>query len=262
MIVLGLDSFAYVVSFGCWIGPDPFGCTTTDTNEVECTQGENGFLYGWMLMGVPLILLVCFICYCMLEIYKTVHAIAVSLQELSTFGGGGGSDPAIITTSNNNNSDETTMTAKGEAAMQAYIYVGSYLVTHSWAFVVYIIDQAGAQQPFWTVGFAMLTWPLQGFLNAIIFLNPLVRSLRRRYPEMPRGKAVYNSIFHFDKLMPEQAARLRSNRRLNLALMQSYQRSRRQSPTVREDTSDALALGDDSLRVGNNNNASNTANDP
>lgn len=221
MTVLALDSYAYV-SFGCWIGPYPFGCH--DSDEIECIRGDNAFLYAWLFMGLPLILMICYILYCMLQIYKTVHEISESRMAAQA------STASFDLSVQTNPSSHALYNAKKETAIQAYLYVGCFVGTRQFAFVVYILDQAGVRQPVWLPVIDMTLWSLQGFFNVFIFIRPRIRALRRRFPEMGRLEATYNAIARFDELMPQQRShRRRSNAALVRRLRRRTSRSREAS---------------------------------
>ena len=271
-----LDTYAYV-DLGCWFGPDPYGCKTDE--NIPCVRGERAHLYGWMFMGLPLIIMLVFITYCMNGILQTIKKVLRS-QEMNAFSTASSetqdfsrdecnasfssldepqevhcvatSSPAPARAappevrdvpvssltlpaseapelhaghheehqekpsvpphpeqskqrqaphgqmSSRDANNLSILSAKREAGIQAFLYIGAYVLTHSWSFIVYIINMAGRSQIYFFMFLVNFFWPLQGFANVFIFLRPRIHSIRRRDPDMSYLMALRHAIFHYD----------------------------------------------------------------
>ena len=220
-----------VCALGCWIAPEPVRCHTRD--DVSCVRNNHAYLYVWVFTGIPLLLCLGFIIYTMVRIYTTVRSVSVAADRI-TFRAhmerlGGGDDihhpnetPAttttndhgvvsqptttttITTTSNNHRTVQQQQQQQQqsryavrvkETATQAFLYVAAYVITHLFAFLCVIIEQAGGTNPFLTIFLENLLWPLQGFLNVFVFLRPKVQSLRKD-ANVSYGQAVIWAAFH------------------------------------------------------------------
>jgi hypothetical protein len=87
-----------------------------------------------------------------------------------------------------------------EAAWQAFLYVMAYVVTHVWPFVVVLVEESGGTSPSYLVIINNFSWPLQGFVNVIIFLRPRIKSIQKSSPEMYYITAAYHSAFLYDEV--------------------------------------------------------------
>jgi hypothetical protein len=85
-----------------------------------------------------------------------------------------------------------------ETAIQAYWYIGIYVMTHAWNMIWSICEQIGVTPPYWLLFLCSFFWPSQGFWNVFVFLRPRITALRKRYPDLSYCVAVYWSIFYLD----------------------------------------------------------------
>jgi hypothetical protein len=220
---LWLDLYAFIY-LGCWIGQTPLGCQSDD--EIECVRGENAFLYGWFFMGVPLFILNTFIMYCMVQIYRYIQRIAQCQEQYefernnqnlrsstvlrtSTPSTLDVSNPSAnstrrtslkVSNSNRRNSLDLTSTRR-ETAIQSFLYVGAFIITHIWSvFLFWSVSLFDVTPPpFALVLIQNTAWPLQGFFNVFIFLRPRISSLRRRHSELSYARLVYYATFRYDE---------------------------------------------------------------
>jgi hypothetical protein len=216
-----LDLYAFIY-LGCWIGQTPLGCQSD--NEVECIRGENAFLYGWFFMGVPLFILNGIIMYCMIEIYRYIRSVAHTQEQydfersVSLHPSSPSSPPSperahvtihepstVTNTSNTLSSSQRRSldlaSTKREIAIQSFLYVGAFLITHIWSVFLFwgitLFDMA--PPPFALLFIHNIAWPLQGFFNVHIFLRPRINSLRRSHPEISYTRLVYYATFRYDE---------------------------------------------------------------
>lgn len=92
-----------------------------------------------------------------------------------------------------------------EAAIQAFLYVFAYLITHMWAFVVYHLDQYVDRVPGILMIVQNISWPLQGLLNLFVFLRPRIQVLQRYFPELTYQQAAYVAIFSYNESNPSRS---------------------------------------------------------
>uniref|UniRef100_A0A7S3PAJ0 G-protein coupled receptors family 1 profile domain-containing protein n=1 Tax=Amphora coffeiformis TaxID=265554 RepID=A0A7S3PAJ0_9STRA len=168
-----LDLYS-VCALGCWIAPEPLRCHHRD--GVECVRNNRAYMYVWLFTGIPLLLCLAFIMVTMVRIYYTVKAVSqradritfsASVERLAV-------PTTTDNTKNNNKSNNIDINGNGngsgdtadktknktvqqksryairvqETAMQALLYVAAYIVTHLFAFLCVIIEQAGGTNPF------------------------------------------------------------------------------------------------------------------
>jgi hypothetical protein len=68
-----------VNAIGCFLGPGPTGCHLDDT-DFECTTNLHATLFAWIFVGIPLVLINLFIAFAMIQIYRTVREITRKAQ--------------------------------------------------------------------------------------------------------------------------------------------------------------------------------------
>jgi hypothetical protein len=211
-----LDLYAFVY-LGCWIGQTPLGCQSD--NEVECIRGENAFLYGWFFMGVPLFIINGIIMYCMIEIYRYIRSVAHTQEQYGFERSSNLSSPPLperphVTIQDPSSLENTSVTisssqrrsldlasTKREIAIQSFLYVGAFFITHVWSVFLFwgitLFDMT--PPPFALLFIQNMAWPLQGFFNVHIFLRPRINSLRRSHSELSYTRLVYYATFRYDE---------------------------------------------------------------
>jgi hypothetical protein len=176
------DLYSYT-GVGCWIAPEPLRCHRRD--DVDCIRGENAYIYAWLYMGIPFVLLWLYITYSMWMIYVKVKEVSrraeqwsvgrvassivsnpsrtvvtQSLQQSADRNISDGSlhmpsqtleaHSQLSSISRNVNRDRSRYAQRTkEAALQAFLYVIAYVVTHMWAFSVVNIELGGGTTPFY-----------------------------------------------------------------------------------------------------------------
>jgi hypothetical protein len=227
------DLYAFS-GLGCWIASEPLRCHRRD--DVDCIRGEDAYIYAWLYTGIPLILLCIFIAYSMGMIYMKVKNIShraerwsigmvgasISRRQASQWSDLNVSDESLQTPSQTSDaapqrgsmvaprrgsisSNDTRGRSRHaertrEAAMQAFLYVMAYAITHIWAFLVFNIEMGGGTNPAYLVIIENFFWPLQGFANVFIFLRPRIQSIQKSSPEMFFFTAAYHSVFYYDEV--------------------------------------------------------------
>mmetsp|Transcript_25937 Transcript_25937/g.45726 ORF Transcript_25937/g.45726 Transcript_25937/m.45726 type:complete len:556 (-) Transcript_25937:199-1866(-) len=75
---IGLAMNAYNPgSFGCWFFPSPLGCWQGPRigDQETCEGGHRSYLYGWVLMGIPVLVILGFVSYFMIQIHRKVQSV-------------------------------------------------------------------------------------------------------------------------------------------------------------------------------------------
>ena len=95
---------------------------------------------------------------------------------------------------------------KRETAVQGYWYIGIYIFTHQFNLLYGILAMFGVRQPFAVIFLCQATWPLQGLMNAFVFVRTKLAAIQSQHPTLPYPVAFYCSIFYYDeakhKLLP------------------------------------------------------------
>jgi hypothetical protein len=217
---------------GCFYAPEPLRCHRRD--DIDCIRGEDANIYAWLYSGVPNFLLFNYIIYSMWMIYMKVKKVSRRAEQWSIGMVGASTVSNInlsrteVTQSSDSNINDRSLHSRShtlevasqlgsitgnanrgrsryaertkEAALQAFLYVNAYFITHMWAFVVLIVEMFGGTNPFFLVLLENVFWPLQGFANVFIFLRPRIKSIQKTSPEMHYFTAAYHSVFHYDEV--------------------------------------------------------------
>lgn len=90
-----------------------------------------------------------------------------------------------------------------EVAQQGFLYVGTFFLSYSAAFVVrylesklYTYEDEADFYPLLVLGYGLL--PLQGLFNCYVYNLPNITRVRAAYPEMPRMWVVQQALFSRD----------------------------------------------------------------
>jgi hypothetical protein len=102
-------------------------------------------------------------------------------------GSADGVDALGTSTSGSLNTLERQYSIARKSLVQSTLYVLSYLASYLFltiALFLQFIPKAGT--PLWMVYLLSITWPLSGLFNIFVYTRPKVRSLKDRYPSLPR----------------------------------------------------------------------------
>ena len=77
-IALYLDVYSFT-SFGCYMAPSPYGCERLHP-DVSCERGQNAYIFGWVLAGIPLLTMLGVVAYFMYNIYKHVRDVTLKSE--------------------------------------------------------------------------------------------------------------------------------------------------------------------------------------
>ena len=133
-----------VTGLGCWMSPQPPYCQLKST-DYECTEHKHAYIYSWMFTGVPLVILILFISFCMFQIYMAVREITnkaqshifrgVENQERNHEENSTDDFPSVTTSGSPSASNLSARLKerKKETAYQAFLYVAAFALTHGFA---------------------------------------------------------------------------------------------------------------------------------
>mmetsp|Transcript_1280 Transcript_1280/g.3094 ORF Transcript_1280/g.3094 Transcript_1280/m.3094 type:complete len:450 (-) Transcript_1280:111-1460(-) len=111
------------------------------------------------------------------------------------------------TTTSEEEEDENSVIAMeyhiNEAARQAYWYIGVYVATRFFGYIVASMDLLKMRQPFLLVWIFILTWPSQGLGNFLVFIRPVVAGVRNHRPELSYVAALHVSLFRYEQTIED-----------------------------------------------------------
>ena len=178
-------------------------------------HGENAVLsalYGIGMLFAVLILLT--IGYCMISIYKFVKGQQVKMstyqfQRPDTNDAPSGNSRTTTTSSRTSRLSKDVIDTK----KQAFIYVGSFILTHTFSFICLVLNLFWAAVPFQLMLLSGITTPLQGFWNFLAYIRPRFNNISRQHNEKSILRRLYITVFHKPEDPPPIQGRRRSLRR-------------------------------------------------
>ena len=158
----------------CWIDPYPTGCL--DKDDVECTRG--GWIAAGLSYGVVLIVFIASIVgfYGTYQVYVTVRDRIRSSTSRSFRG--------VTNNSMTNRLNEVSRQAIGYSLVYLNTIIWPVLITL--AYLVFIPDQLGQDEApsiYWLELLSAIFYPLQGFMNFLVFSLPNARKWMYLHPE-------------------------------------------------------------------------------
>lgn len=190
---------------GCWVGPYPNGCKGAACDRGGTTSAKIVQYIGSVLpMSFSLLSMIVnnAILYCSmsrLEARNRRYTAAYTGRDTRQRTGLGRRFSLAL-----RSSSSTAMQANGavrsepkpisrKMAVQSFCYVGAFLMSYGWGFVHFAILSANDKNVFTLQAINFFLYPLQGFLNAIVYLRP--NYLRWRDAGDSRLKAITHALF-------------------------------------------------------------------
>lgn len=101
---------------------------------------------------------------------------------------------AIVEIEDRNDDDDENVSPRqdnveGEVVVQALFYMGCFFITYIFGLISRIIQVQGSPVPYTLILLGRFFYPLQGFLNIIVYTRPHIVSLRRNNPQYSWFKA-------------------------------------------------------------------------
>lgn len=206
----------------CWIGPKPMDCL--EDPNMECERGLFADKYRWLFVGYQtllnfLIILISMIMVCVKvasqerKLNRTVAIRRTSRISQSVTEGVTDVESVIF--------QRPKKRKKGvqqrKAANQALVYVLAYFFPFLFPTIHYAIKSMLGKRSFTTWLLMAIFMPLQGLLNAIVFIRPRFIALRQRHPDLSFIKTLLVTV-KFVTLTRESGV---SNRLATLGSMRS-----------------------------------------
>jgi hypothetical protein len=274
----------------CYIAPYPFNCV--DNDDVECIRGGLAEQYIWWFSFGELICFFTVVIVCQFAIYWTVRKQVRTLRRYSIDSSSeeeGQSKCSRITKyfKKDNRRPNSVVSEQEkkitEVAIQATLYVLVFFVT--WFFVVFtrvahLVESEAIINAYLPLAFiAEILFPLQGFLNFLVYLRPIYKKYRRVYQEASWWAVLRASLLTTDMqdwrkarnnassalATTANSSQLTSSRRIGAGQSGVYD-SRRPSVTPSYDATRSCATDNDQVPHGSqdekyHNNDSSTSNE-
>jgi len=181
----------------CWINAYPVGCE--ESEDIVCTRGVHSNMFRWLFYGIFLLFAYIFIPVCMGVVFWKVRSNEKLIQ--TKYAGMASTIPQVRNSSASNNvvvgrSSESRrerkerrrgrrarMSKRTKAiAKQGLAYVVAFYLTYSWHFVSHTVESITGKPSFALVFLSQLFFPLQGFMNFIVYARPRVERVKRDSP--------------------------------------------------------------------------------
>ena len=173
----------------CWITEFPFDCDKKQ--DVECIRGEgsqHSFVYRTSFflnfLVVPFVIITT-----LSVIHFHLRREEASFQDRILVLGGQRSIPSL----------------SRRSLYQLLSYSGAWFVSHIFYIIVYIrSDLLKANVPLPVYFLLQVFYPLQGFLNFLVFMFPKVRTYKQRHPGICCFKAMIDVMLNRTRPLPRQ----------------------------------------------------------
>jgi hypothetical protein len=157
----------------CWVSDYPRNCHLLE--EVECTRGEGVIesipyivIFLVAMLGVPTILVTCLV-----MIY--VRIAKNERGEIpSTYG---------------------RVFLQRRAFSRILVYTFSWFITFVWYLISYILSVIGTDEPFALKVLHYIFYPLQGFMNFLVYIHPRYVVMRTLHPNQSCFKILKYALF-------------------------------------------------------------------
>ncbi len=207
----------FQINQGCWLGEIPKGCEASET----CTG--TGLLVGWIFGGVPMLITFLALTINNILIYVYVRdtlrptttgrpSFNDATTRTDTVDGARKSRPLTggislvgqaSHTPEEEELDRPQQTQVREVASQGFLYVGTFFMSYTPAFVVRLVDGIGLGTSDEARIFPLLVLnsfllPLQGFFNMFVHTRPRYLRFHAAFPEKSRLWIMSHALFDKD----------------------------------------------------------------
>jgi len=165
----------------CWLASYPENCTSLP--GVDCIRGTAAATCAWAFFGVETVFIFIFILASMVSIYRETR----NVERRSSRWQFDRADTAVEGGGRRRERQRRKHTRA--VAKQGMLYVGAFVVTYIWSFIVVFVQRAtGKEAPFGLYVAFYTFFPLQGFFNFIIFLT--TNNIKHNF--LPNRMSMYN----------------------------------------------------------------------
>lgn len=154
-------------NFTCWIAPYPSDCKDSHTygpEEANCERGDNAWIYRLAFASAEVWAVFAYQIFAMMKVYWTILK-----QERAN-------DRYNVDGVNRRQSSK-------KVANQALLYTGSFLITWIFEFLTRLLQAVTGKTFFPLLILFVIFWPLQGFLNFLIYIRPRFLRWWKENPE-------------------------------------------------------------------------------
>lgn len=155
----------------CRIGSYPFDCIKNE--NIECTRGKNAFIWRHIFVGVWAPIWMIWLTVSSVWISCRIRRLEVRNVRRDIETGTISSHLRILFAS------ETKILGE-----QCILYSTVVYFTFAWPFFLRTIQRITNCRPFWLIMVSQIFFPLQGFLNLLVYARPEVMNIRRENPQM------------------------------------------------------------------------------
>jgi len=187
------------VGLGCWVSDYPEGCDTDDTHDCRSP------FIGMMFAGYPFFVILICIAVNNIMIFAFVRKTASRATRRESF--------------HRSNIDCPQVANTKAAATQAFLYVGSFVLTYLWSTILrfmesfdILINDEAALFPLLVLQAVFL--PMLGVFTLLVFVRPQYLRCRSRYPEETRIWSFWKVLFR--NVVPESTGDLPSSSSMQL----------------------------------------------
>ena len=170
-------------NFWCWIAPYPRGCTSTmsgfDEGDIPCTRGDNAEMYQFVFYYFWIFLSWIIVITCMGLLYATTSQDAKRMSKYAS---------ASMCDRN-----------RRDAAIMGLLYIWAFFISYTFlsaARVIKLINPS-YKMSYGMMLMSMITRPLQGIWNVLIYLAPRFMKLKRKQPKTALRTRIAGTLHAF-----------------------------------------------------------------
>uniref|UniRef100_A0A7S1Y7A8 G-protein coupled receptors family 1 profile domain-containing protein n=1 Tax=Grammatophora oceanica TaxID=210454 RepID=A0A7S1Y7A8_9STRA len=201
----------------CYIAPFPYNCI--DDEDVDCIRGEESESYIWWFTFMELILFFAIIFICQASIYwyvrRTIRRIRRYSFDGRTSTAGSGSS-CISRMCMKKSRGEGALSDQNKKLREVALQSGLYLAVFAVTWLPFTLTRLAHMfhVPFVHNNFVLfafiiaVTFPLQGFLNFLVFLRPVYNKYRASNKEATMFRVFWAALSGYDMRSWRQASRV------------------------------------------------------
>jgi hypothetical protein len=183
------------IGLQCWVDDYPRGCGVLEGESgVPCTSVLIAWIFGgWLMVFIILSMMINNVL-----IYRFVRQTIYRGRQRSSFVAGQGMD---------------SQTRRVQAvATQGFLYVGSFVLTYTWQFILRIVEGSFGDASWESALFPIMVlnaifMPSQGFFNLLIYVRPNYMRARKEFPEETKLWCFHRAL-HGNVIEPKNNSRM------------------------------------------------------
>ena len=181
---------------GCFIASYPPACEMFPfAPTCERVKPENLRMLNYIFNRAWLIIYVVTVTTCNFLIWRKVKNQHAQVNKVDT---------GVSATRDSSTSVDPRTKRERMVFRQCLLFTIAFLIAQLGPLMFLVSEEAGYLE-FWQAALTIVLWPMQGFLNAIIFGRPLFVQVRARFPHLTTGQAFYQVFFTKDPLVLDES---------------------------------------------------------